>query len=864
MEAHQRKQQEILNELSSDAGKGLAAEDARRRLEEHGPNEISSSKRISPLMILLHQFKSPVVYLLLLAMGLSLFFQEWLDAIAIAVVILLNAVIGFIMEFQAERSMEALQKMTSQSARVLRDGKVQEIPSAEIVPGDIMLLEAGDMVQADGRILESTDLQSDESALTGESLPVDKLPGELEADTQLAERTNMVYKGTFIRNGNGKILCIATGMETELGHIAHMVAGARKAATPLEKKLESFSKRLIGITVGIVVLIFGAGLLNREPVLEMLKTSIALAVAAIPEGLPVVATLALARGMIRMARQNVIVKKLSAVETLGATTVICTDKTGTLTENRMEVTDALLPAVEWRQKEEAPDEESFRCLQRVAILCNNASLDSDKGIGDPIEVSLLSFAAATGADVAQIREKFHKLKEAPFNSDTRVMGTLHKGEEKYLVSAKGAVENLLEICKQSLHDGSAKDLTQEECDRWMQETEKLAASGLKTLGYAYRELSSETGQFMEDLVFLGITGFMDPPREGIQEAIGECHQAGIRVIMLTGDHPATAAHIAHQLGISKDEKDVVTGKDLTAESNAWSELAVFARVSPKQKLDLVNALQDDHQIVAMTGDGVNDAPALKKADIGIAMGIRGTQVSQEVADMVLKDDAFESIVTAVRQGRVIFTNIRRFIVFLLSCNLSELLVIGLVATAGLPFQLAAIQILFINLITDVFPAMALGFTEGDQTVMQRKPLDPRHPIISKKAWGVIWFYSAVIGASALGAAFTAEHFREGDIDVHAANNVLFYTLILSQLLHALNMKEGKEKFLGGPVMRNPYVIGAMVLSAGVTLLCLFIPPVKEALRLEMMPRLDWLLVGGFSLAGMLVIRLGSAIFGRRD
>ncbi|RPD38126.1 cation-translocating P-type ATPase [Chitinophaga barathri] len=866
MEAHQPKQQDILKEFSADAGKGLSTDEARKRLEEHGPNEISSGRRISPLMILLHQFKSPVVYLLLLAMGLSMFFKEWLDAVAIAVVILLNAVIGFIMEFQAERSMEALQKMTSQTARVLRDGRVQEIPSGEIVPGDIMLLDAGDMVQADGRILESMDLQSDESALTGESLPVDKLPGELAVDTQLAERTNMVYKGTFIRNGNGKVLCTATGMDTELGHIAHMVAGAKKSATPLEKKLESFSKRLIGITVGIVVLIFAAGLLNKEPVLEMLKTSIALAVAAIPEGLPVVATLALARGMIRMARQNVIVKKLSAVETLGATTVICTDKTGTLTENRMEVTDALLPAAEWHKKEKSPDDETFRCLQLVAVLCNNASLDGEKGIGDPIEVSLLNFAADTGADVAQIREKFHKLKEAPFNSDTRVMGTLHKGEEKgeekYLVSAKGAIENLLDICTHALHDGSPKELGEEERDKWMRETEKLAASGLKTLGYAYREMTYQADQFMENLVFLGITGFMDPPRHGVQEVIAECHQAGIRVIMLTGDHPATAAHIAYQLGISKDEKDVVTGKDLSNESDAWAQRTVFARVSPKQKLDLVNALQEDHQIVAMTGDGVNDAPALKKADIGIAMGIRGTQVSQEVADMVLKDDAFESIVMAVRQGRVIFTNIRRFIIFLLSCNLSELLVIGLVATAGLPFQLAAIQILFINLITDVFPAMALGFTEGDQTVMQRKPLDPRQPIISKKAWGVIWFYAAVIGASALGAAFTAEYFREGDIDVHAANNVMFYTLILSQLLHALNMKEGKEKYIGGPVMRNPYLVGAMLLSAAVTLLCLFIPPVKEALRLEMIPQLDWLLVAGFSVAGMLVIRLGSAIFNR--
>lgn len=860
MEPHYTPTDELIRQFKADPKQGLTPETAAQLLQEHGPNAITGKRSRSPWMILLHQFKSPVVYLLLVAAGMSVFFREWLDAIAIGVVILLNAGVGFVMEFQAERSMEALQKLTQQLAKVLRGGALKEIPSEELVPGDIMVLEAGDMVLADGRIVAASDLQADESALTGESVPVDKIKGELAEDTPLAERTNMVYKGTFIRKGHAKILCTATGMHTELGHIATLVAGAVKSATPLEKKLESFSKRLIGITVIIVLLIFVAGLLNKVPVLEMLKTAIALAVAAIPEGLPIVATLALARGMIRMARHQVIVKKLSAVETLGATTVICTDKTGTLTENQMEVTAVALPSGDV-SLESPPDTEDFKKLQLVAVLCNNASLDDEKGIGDPLEVSLLEFARDTGADIAQLAANYHQTKELPFNSDTKVMGTLHRHEKGFIACAKGAVENLLPLCTQILADGKPQPFAAADKKEWLKKTDELAASGLKTLGYAYAETANEKEDFMEDLVFAGTTGFLDPPRKDVKQVIRECHTAGIRVIMLTGDHPATAANIAQQLGISDDDK-VMNGKDMGKDAEQWLDTKVFARVSPGQKLDLVQALQERHQIVAMTGDGVNDAPALKKADIGIAMGIRGTQVSQEVADMVLKDDAFSSIVHAVKQGRVIFENIRRFIIFLLSCNLSELLAIGLIATFNFPFQLFALQILFINLITDVFPAMALGFTEGDDTVMQKAPKDPQLPIISKKRWAVIWLYAAVICGCSLGAAFMGEYLREGTTDEGAANNVLFFTLIISQLLHSLNMTADKERFFRGPVIRNKYLWVSLILSLGVTLLCRLVPPVSEALHLQAMLQRDWLIVAGFSFASLLLIRFASLFVNR--
>lgn len=834
--AHQLKQEELSSRLQTDVKKGLTSEAAAQRLEEYGQNAIESHERISPWMILLHQFKSPVVYLLLVAAAMSVFFKEWPDAIAIGIVILLNAAIGFIMELQAERSMKALEKLTRLTAKVVRNGSVKEIQVEEIVPGDILFLEAGDLVPADGRIADATDLQADESALTGESVPVEKETDVVEADTPLAERINMVYKGTFIRKGNAHVVVTATGMQTELGHIASMVAGAKKTATPLEKKLEDFSKRLIGITVVIVLLIFLAGLLNKVPFMDMLQTSIALAVAAIPEGLPIVATLALARGMIQMAKHQVIVKKLSAVETLGAATMICTDKTGTLTENKMEVTETV---------PDKKDEAALEYLQRVAVLCNNASLEEETG--DPLEVSLLQFAERSGADVQQLQSSWQKKAEAPFNSDTKVMGTIHQNEKGHFISAKGATENLVDYCSQIFQNGKTASFSEADKKAWLEKTDKLAASGLKPLAFAMKETDKAEKDFMHDLVFLGIAGFMDPPRPDVQQVIKECHTAGIGIMMLTGDHPATAANIASQLGISDDQHNgVINGRDMDAQRDKWLQSTVFARVSPKQKLDLVDALQQEHHIVAMTGDGVNDAPALKKADIGIAMGIRGTQVSQEVADMVLKDDSFTSIVQAIKQGRIIFENIRRFIIFLLSCNLSELLVIGVIALLNLPFQLVALQILFINLITDVLPAMALGFTKGDDAVMQKKPKDPRQPILDKRKWFSIWIYAAVIGGSAVAAAF----FTEG-----VANNALFFTLIFSQLLHSFSMTAAKEKFFSGPVLKNIYLWSAVLLSIGITLLTLAVPPVAEALQLEQMEWRNWGIIVLCSVGSLLVVRL---------
>lgn len=857
---------EVAETLKSDLNKGLSAGDASQRLEEYGRNATASAKRANPFIILLNQLKSPVVYLLLVAAGLSFFFKEYADAIAILVVIAVNTAIGFIMEWQAARSMEALSKMAKQNARVIRDGKTQEIDAEEIVPGDLILVEAGDMVPADGRIIESTQLQADESALTGESVPVEKENKTLEGEVPLAERVNMLFKGTYIRMGNAKLLCTGTGMETELGAIASMVQSAKKSATPLEKKLEGFSKRLMGITVVIVALIFLAGILNKVPIREMLQTAIALAVAAIPEGLPIVATLALARGMLRMARQNVIVKKLSAVETLGSTTVICTDKTGTLTENRMDVTAVDLPpgnVIETGKEDQgAKDNPSYQWLLKIAVLCNNATLNNagkeDKGIGDPLEISLLQFALEAGAEKGW-QEAYKREKELPFSSELKIMATLHRYENGYLVAAKGATENLLSCCTGIMDNGTISELTEEERNKWLQRTDELAGRGLKPLAFAMRQTDQQPNELEKELVFVGLAGFLDPPRSDVKQAIQECHDAHIQVVMITGDHPATAANIAQQLQITGEEDKLIIGKDMkeaealgNEDKTHWRKANVFARVSPRQKLDLVTVHQENRDIVAMTGDGVNDAPALKKADIGIAMGIRGTQVTQEVADMILKDDAFSSIVEAIKQGRVIFENIRLFIIYLLSCNLSELLVIGICAALNLPFQLFALQILFINLITDVLPAMALGVAEGNDEVMKKKPKDPSKPLIDRKRWISIWVYAAIIGAAALGAALLGA--QEGETK-EATNNVLFFTLIFCQLLHVLNMAAASSPFFKSEIFTNKYVWMALIISLGLTLITLVIPALKHALRVESMSQFDWYLSIGFSIGSVILVRL---------
>lgn len=746
----------VLQQLHVDAEEGLSFAEAAKRLELTGLNKIESGNKISPLMILVNQFLSPFVVLLAIAAGLSFYFSEWLDGIAIAAVLIINAVIGFIMEFQAERSMEALKKLSTVPARVVRNGTLTEIPSEDVVPGDIFFVESGDMITADARVIKASLLQTNESALTGESLPVEKSAGLLAENVSLAERNNMLYKGTFVNKGNGYAVVVHTGMSTELGAIAQMIQVAKQAATPLENKIQSFSKKLIWITVALVIIIFIAGLLNGQKLVLMLETSIALAVAAIPEGLPIVTTLALAFGMLRMARHKVIVKKLSSVETLGGTTVICTDKTGTLTQNKIEA--ALIQVYNGSSRIEVDtnntllrfidtnnivETESYKHLQRIAALCNTASFHKDgeleKESGDPLEVGLLKMVFSSKTKPEEYYRRYPKLDEIPFSSDTKIMATLHSDESNYYIAAKGAVEELLNHCSFVLEDNEPVFFTDAKSKQWLGVAETHAKNGLRMLAFAYTDTAKREKDFLHDLTLAGLIGFIDPPRPEVHHAINECRTAGIKVVMITGDHPATAKNIAQQLGLASDKEEVIHGNSMKPygeltdkDKKNWLNASVFARVNPAQKLDLVTLYQEKKMVVGMTGDGVNDAPALKKADIGIAMGERGTQVAQEVADMVLKDDAFSSIVLAIKQGRVIFANIRKFVIFLLSCNLSELFIVATAAILNFHFQLFPLQILFINLVTDVLPALALGVTEAGPHIMQRNPYHHRSQLLTKK------------------------------------------------------------------------------------------------------------------------------------
>ena len=850
----------LFAELKSDKEKGLSNTEAEKRLVEFGGNIIQSEKGKHPLKIVLAQFKNLMVYLLLFAAAMSFWFQEYLDAIAILLVILINAVIGFWMELQAQRSMNALRKLASVPAKVFRDGKLIEISSEEVVPGDVLFLEAGDMITADARIIQATQLSVNEASLTGEAMPVEKQDNELQEETPLAERSNMLHKGTYVTNGNAKALVTATGMQTELGKIAHLVKSAGQSATPLEQKLKVFSHKLIYITVALVVLIFVVGLFTHGDYVEMLETAIALAVAAIPEGLPIVATLALAQGMMKMAKHKVIVKKLAAVETLGGTTVICTDKTGTLTQNKIEVSD-VVPT-------DTHSEENKKLLLHIGVLCNTASIEANnngfKETGDPLETGLLKYAYKQNIIKRNLEQQFQKLNEAPFSSETKMMATLHKTQNGFIVFAKGATEELLNSSSHIFSNSGNVELTEQVKKEWKERAYQLSASGLRIIAGTYKETEDESAPLLDNLTFAGLYCMIDPPAEDVFQAIQEAKEAGIIVVMITGDHPATANYIANELKIASVAETPLTGKEMqpyeqlsNSDKNLWANTSVFARVTPAQKLDLVAVLQEKGNIVGMTGDGVNDAPALKKADIGIAMGQRGTQVAQEVADMVLKDDAFSSIVHAIKQGRIIFKNIQEFVIYLLSCNMSELLVVSLAALSNLHFQLLPLQILFINLVTDVLPALALGVSEGNPYVMKHKPRNPAEPLLKTKQWYAVWFYAAVISVCTLGAVFISHLFIHTGtgFDPQQCNNILFFTLIFCQLFHVFNMASVNVSFFKSEVFRNKFVWYALIACLLIIGFAFFIPSVRTALNIQPLTAADWLVVLASSLFSLLVIQL---------
>ncbi len=884
-DVHTLSVEDTVQSFETNAEKGIAASEAESRTKQFGANIYEAQKQKSIWMMLLLQFKSPIVYLLLGAVIVTLYSKHYLEASSIGVVILINALIGFLMELQARSSMNALREMDVILCKVIRDGKTLEIPSEKLTPGDVVLLEAGNVIPGDGRLIEINQLQCDESSLTGESLPSEKNLEKLDKETVLGDRHNMVFKGASVMNGNGKAVITGIAQYTELGTITSLVESAAETATPLDKKIGALSKKLIWITLFMTGIFAITGMVQGKPWVLIFETSIALAVAAFPEGLPIVSTVALAYGMLLMARRNAIVKKLSAVETLGSTNVILTDKTGTLTENTIHVDTFSFPAEEIKvhiEKKELKfdnaeiknSKENFEKLKLIGALCNNAAPknteEKDNLLGDPIEIALIHLANTSGSIADEIKKQYERIAEVPFSSETKIMGTLHKNDNGNFVAAKGSVEHLLVKCNRIQNGANIEELKEDVKKNILAESEKMAAQGLRVLSFAYNEAAEINKEnYLEGLIYAGMIGFLDPPRLDIKEAILTCRKAGIKIVMITGDHPLTALSIAKKTGlVDEAEQAVITGKDLPAiESltNEWKEkilnTAVFARTTPKQKLEIAEIYQTAGNIVAMTGDGVNDAPALKKADVGIAMGLRGTQVAKETASIVLKDDSFISIAAAVAHGREIFKNIQKFVVYLVSCNLSEIFIVTALGFIAPTATLLPLQILFLNMVTDIFPALALGVGKGDKTIMDNPPRNPAKNIITNKNWVAIALYSAAITLSVISAVFYCKAYFSADDTI--ANNIAFITLAFAQLFHVFNMSSPHSKLFVNEVTTNKFVWMAVLICTGIFLLVNAVPQTRLVLGLAVLPGKAWCIAIIAALIPLVLVQLYKIIIGGR-
>ena len=900
-----RSAESVLDALEVDPGTGLTDDGVRSRRERYGPNRLREAEQRSRWSILWDQLKSIIVVLLAVAIGVSLAFGHWVEAIAIGVVIVVNAAIGFFTELRAVRAMESLRELGQADSKVRRDGAVAEVPAVELVPGDIVVLERGEVLGADVRLLEVEGLQVDESPLTGESVPVTKRVEPVDEDTPLADRESMAYKGTAVTRGEGLGVVVTTGMDTEIGEISEMVGAADAEETPLEKRLDTLGQRLVWLTIAVAGVVAVTGILAGREIFLMIETGIALAVAAVPEGLPIVATIALARGVRRMARRNALIRRLSSVETLGSTTVICADKTGTLTENRMEVTSLVLPHGRVQVDLDDDGRATFsvedagsgadggdldltgdrldadggrprdgtllREALRVAVLANEADEEEGReGPGDPMELALMRLGEAADMPRGELLERFPRSRLVRFQRETGMVASYHEREEggDDLIAVKGAPEAVLAASDRRAGPDGPEPLSPEDRERWLERNETLAGEGLRVLALARKEAARDAEPY-QNLVLLGLIAMLDPPRAGVAEAVRECREAGIRVVMVTGDHPETARQIAGSVGIGEtDALTVVTGQELedAADDDARrTELVessqVFARVDPGQKLRLIDGFQERGEILAMTGDGVNDAPALKRADIGIAMGDRGTEVAREAADMVLLDDAFSTIVEAVRHGRVIFRNVRKFVVYLMSGNVGEILAVGGASVLGAPLPLLPLQILYLNLVNDVFPALALGVGKGEGHVMEQPPRDPNESILESQHWRAIGGYGLLITVAILGAFFWA---LEGlELDVPDAVTTSFLVLSGARLVHVFNMRDRRSGLLRNEVSRNPWVWGAIALCIGLLALAVYVPPLAGILSLRPPSGAQWLVIAAGSafplVAGQLYLALRAAL-----
>ncbi|WP_308533687.1 calcium-translocating P-type ATPase, SERCA-type [uncultured Peptoniphilus sp.] len=868
--------EDALDKLNSNLY-GLSDEEVQKRLSEYGDNALKKEEKKSIFEKLKEQFLDPMIIILLAAATVSYFVAgEKLDSLIILVIVILNAALSIYQEGKAEDAISSLQKMSSPNAKVIRSGKSQAVNSEKIVPGDIVILETGDIVPADLRLIESSNLKIDESSLTGESVPVEKHAEEVyEKDIELGDRKNLAYSSTIVSYGRGKAVVIETGQKTEIGKIATSLSTVDRELTPLQKKLANLSKVLGILVIIICLVVLGVGILYGYELLEMFMTSISLAVAAIPEGLPAIVTIVLSIGMKKMAEKNAIVKKLLAVETLGTTTIICSDKTGTLTQNEMTVKKVFVDGevlevsgtgydpegqiLRGDKKVNIENDLSLKILTSIAGLTNDAELEikgrDSKIIGDPTEGALLTLAEKSENDLEKLNTKYRRLDEIPFDSDRKMMTTFHKDffEGKVSSFTKGAPDIIIKNSSKILIDGEIKHFTEDLKNKVLEKNNEFARDALRVLAYAYRNYNSLPEKILSeenerDMIFVGLTGMIDPARPEVKDAIRECRKAGIEPVMITGDYLETGFAIAKDLGIATNRDQAIVASELNNMSeDELREIVktkkVFTRVSPENKVQIVKALKDNGHIVAMTGDGVNDAPAIKRADIGISMGITGTDVAKNTSDVILTDDNFATIVNAVKEGRIIYSNIKKFVTYLLSCNIGEVLIVFLSIIFKLPVPLIPIQLLWLNLVTDSFPALALGVEKGEDDIMEEPSRDPDEPIIDREISITLFVQSisislAVMGVYVIGLRF----FGMGGRGLEMARSMAFTSLILCELLRSFSARSIDKTIFKTGIFSNKLLLLGVGASFILTLLVLYVPFLEEAFHLVDLDLREWIVV----------------------
>ena len=874
MEYYRQKKDEIAKELNTDLKQGLSAKEAQEKLAQVGPNALVEGKKKSTFQVFLEQFKDLMVIILIIAAIISAFTGSLESTLVIIVVLILNAILGTVQHVKAEKSLESLKSLSAPTAKVLRNGQKMEIDAKDLVPGDILLLEAGDLVTADGRILENYSLQVNESSLTGESTNVDKLDTDFEKEVPLADRVNMVYSSSLVTYGRATVVVTATGMQTEIGKIASLMNETKERRTPLQVSLDQFSSRLATAILILCAVIFGIQMWRGQPLLDSLLFAVALAVAAIPEALSSIVTIVQAMGTQKMAKENAIIKNLAAVESLGSVSVICSDKTGTLTQNKMTVEDIYIGGKVLKPNELDLSNQLHRYLLYDVVLNNDASLAEDKAIGDPTESALLEmYRQVPGIDLGngvlglseqELREHSKRLEEVPFDSDRKLMSTKHLIHTVPTIFVKGAIDVLLKRCVNIRFGDEIRPMTEEDRKEILAQNNHFSENGLRVLAFAYKESDEELSTEAEDgLTFIGLVSEMDPPREESVAAVARAKEAGIRTVMITGDHKVTAVAIAKKIGIFNEGDMALTGLELDALSDEEldqniEKISVYARVSPENKIRIVNAWQRKDRIVSMTGDGVNDAPALKKADVGVAMGITGTEVSKDAASMILADDNFATIIKAVANGRTVYENIRNAIGYLLSGNLSAIITVLFASIAALPVPFVAVQLLFINLVTDSLPALAIGMESGNPDILKRKPRDPKASLLDKKFVTQISIQGFLISLSVIAA------FLLGLRDTPAiACTMAFSTLTFARLLHGFNCRSQHSIFKIG-FKNNWYSLAAFALGTVLLALILFVPALHGLFAVQPLTAQEVWLIVILAIIPTILIQLVKVIRENRD